>query len=666
MGMWSGGSAGGWSSNIGGGGHGPRSGHWGSAWGRGDGWEDEYGALYNPQLARRMVHYLKPHKPWASVGLIAMIIFAAASFSQPFIITIALRDFIADGDLGGLTWIMILFVVLAVVAWLAEFVRQWAMAKVGHRILLTMRREVFDHMMSLSQGFYDDAEVGRVMSRVTSDVQVLQELLTTGVLTVVSDVLGLMIVIALLLLIDVQLALVTFAVLPFLLVAMIWWSKRARVAFLEVRSAIAAVNGTLNEDLNGVRVVQSVGRQDENAKRFDDVNGWNLRATRKAGLMSAAVIPVVEIMTATATALVVVVAGIRLANGSLDPATGVAAVIGFAIFIQRFFDPVRDLVLQYTMFQRAMAGAERIFEVLDTEPEITDKLDAIELDDIRGEVQFDHVGLEYVEGIPVLHDVELHVQPGETVAFVGETGAGKTSMTALISRAYDVSSGRVLIDGHDVRDIERRSVTRRMGVVLQDAFLYTGSVMENIRYGRLDATDEEVMEAARVVGAHEWIERLGNGYETFLNERGQNLSVGQRQLLAFARAILSNPRILILDEATANVDSQTEALIQRAIARVMEGRTSFVIAHRLSTIRSVDRIIVMDEGRIVEQGSHDELLASGGYYAKLYEMTYAESEEATFDEAEALGVLARMRARVRAAEGQPALGAAGAVAGGGD
>ena len=669
MGMWSGGSAGGWSSNIGGGGHGPRGGHWGSAWGRGDGWEDEYGALYNPQLAKRMVHYLKPHKAWSAVGLIGMIIFAAASFSQPFLILLAIRDYIAVGDLHGLAWIMGLFAALAVVAWLAEFVRQWAMAKVGHSILLTMRREVFDHMMSLSQGFYDDAEVGRVMSRVTSDVQVLQELLTTGVLTVVSDVMGLVIVIGFLLLIDWQLALVTFVVLPFLLAAMIWWSKRARVAFLEVRSAIAAVNGTLNEDLNGVRVVQSVGRQDENAKRFDDVNGWNLRATRKAGLMSAAVIPVVEILTAAATALVVVVAGLRLASGSLDPATGVAAVITFAIFIQRFFDPVRDLVLQYTMFQRAMAGAERIFEVLDTEPEILDKPDAIELDDIRGEVQFDHVGLEYVEGIPVLHDIELHVLPGETVAFVGETGAGKTSMTALISRAYDVSAGRVLIDGHDVRDIERRSVTRRMGVVLQDAFLYTGSVKENIRYGRLDATDDEVIDAAKVVGAHDWIRRLENGYDTLLNERGQNLSVGQRQLLAFARAILSNPRILILDEATASVDSQTEALIQRAIARVMKGRTSFVIAHRLSTIRSVDRIIVMDQGRIVEQGSHAELLASGGYYANLYEMTYVETDDAGLDESEALAVLDRMRERVRTvdAESVPSsLAAASAVAGGGD
>ena len=656
MGMWSGGSAGGWSSNIGGGGHGPRAGHWGSSWGRSDGWEEEYGKLYNPHLIRRISRYLIPHKRWALVGLVAMIVFAAASFSQPYIIFLALQDFIATGDLRGLARLMGVFVALALVAWVAEFVRQWAMARIGHRILLTMRQQVFDHMMSLSQSFYDDAEVGRVMSRVTSDVQVLQELLTTGVLTVVSDVIGLGIVIGFLLLIDWQLALATFVVLPPLLLVMVWWSRHARRAFLEVRSAIAAVNGTLNEDLNGVRVVQSVGRQDENARRFDDVNGWNLRATRRAGLMSAAVIPVVEVLTAAATALVVIIAGIQLANGGLDPATGVAAVISFAIFIQRFFDPVRDLVLQYTMFQRAMAGAERIFEVLDTVPEIVDREDALELDDIKGDVVFDNVSLEYVEGIRVLHDIELTVKAGETVAFVGETGAGKTSMTALISRAYDVTEGKVLIDGHDVRDIARRSVTKRMGVVLQDAFLYTGSVLDNIRYGRLDATHEEVVEAARVVGAHEWIMRLENGYDTFLNERGQNLSVGQRQLLAFARAILSNPRILILDEATANVDSQTEALIQRAISRMMEGRTSFVIAHRLSTIRSVDRIVVMDAGRIVEQGSHEELLACGGYYANLYEMTYAQHDENAFDESEALAVLERMRQRARTG---PALAPAG-------
>ena len=645
----------GWTTNIGGQGHGSRAANWGSSL-QGD-WQDEYGSLYNPALVRRMVRYLAPHKRQAGVAFLSMVAFACFSYIQPFLITIAVRDFITEGDLSGLKWLMIAFIGVALGAWVAEYVRQWAMAHVGHSVLLRMRRQMFDHLMSLSQRFYDDAEVGRVMSRVTSDVQVLQELLTSGLLTVIADVIGLAIVVAAVVILDWQLALVTFAVLPVLIVVMIVWSKFARRAFLEVRVTIAGVNSTLNEDLNGVRVVQGLSREEENARRFDRINARNLRATRRAGMLTASVIPLVEVLIAVATALVIIFAGMRIVGGGLDPALGFAAVLGFSLYIQRFFDPVRDLVLQYTMFQRAIAGAERIFEVLDTEPEIVDKPDAVELQDIAGEVVFEDVGLAYVEGLPVLHDINLHVRAGETVAFVGATGAGKTSMTSLISRSYDVTQGAVRVDGHDVRDVQRRSLTRQMGVVLQDPFLFSGSVAENIRYGNLDATDADVRRAAQIVGADEWIQRLRDGYDTVLTERAQNLSVGQRQLLAFARAIVADPRILILDEATANVDSQTEAMIQAAIARVMRGRTAFVIAHRLSTIRSVDRILVMSDGRIVESGSHEELLAAGGRYAELYRLTYAEQQDETeFDEAASLGVLSRLweRARIEKAGGAPA------------
>ena len=654
MGMWGTGTAGGWSTNIGGQGFGHR-GHWASPVARGDGWE-EYGSLYNPAIIRRLATYLGPHKGYASIALIAMVVFAAASYSQPLLITFAIRDFITEGALAGLKWLMIAFIGVAAVAWAAEFVRQWATAKVGHAILFRLRTDLFKHMLSLSQSFYDDAQVGRVMSRVTSDVQVLQELLTTGLLTVIADLVGLSIVILAMLFLEWQLALTTFTVLPVLLIIMLVWSRFARRAFLDVRAAIAAVNGTLNEDLNGVRVVQGLNREGENARRFDSINAWNLRATRRAGLLSASVIPVVEVLTATATAAVIIVAGVRLANGSLDPAVGIAAVVGFALYIQRFFDPVRDLVLQYTMFQRAMAGAQRIFEVLDTKPAIVDRPSALSLSDIQGEIEFDHVSLEYVPNLPALRDISLRVRPGETVALVGETGAGKTSLAALISRGYDVTEGAVRVDGHDVRDVARHSLVRRIGVVLQDPFLFSGSVLDNIRYGRPDATRADAESAAQIVGAHHWIMRLPDGYDAHLSERGQNLSVGQRQLLAFARAIVAEPRILILDEATANVDSQTEALIQEAIRRVLRGRTAIVIAHRLSTIRSVDRIIVMHEGRIAEQGTHDELLSGNGIYADLYRMTYARQETRRFDEEGALAILNGLWERTRAADRHPVFG----------
>jgi ABC-type multidrug transport system fused ATPase/permease subunit len=373
-----------------------------------------------------------------------------------------------------------------------------------------------------------------------------------------------------------------------------------------------------------VRVIQSLSRESVNAERFDALNEDNMRANIEAGRLQAAVMPMVEVVSAAATALVVLYGGNQVLNGQLD----LEVLVLFIFSMVRFFQPIRELVMQYTQLQRAMAGGVRAFEVLDTEPEIVDAPDAIELEDIRGQVTFENVDFDYVEGVPVLRDINLDVQPGETIALVGSTGAGKTTLTALILRFYEITGGRILIDGVDLQKINRASLTRRTGVVLQDPFLFSGTVKDNILYGRLDASEDEVIEAAKAVGAHDFIMRLEDGYETGLHERGQNLSVGQRQLISFARAVLAKPRILILDEATANVDTRTEVVIQQALRELLRDRTSFVIAHRLSTIREATRIVVMDQGRMAEMGSHEELLARGGIYANLYRMTYEKLGEA--------------------------------------
>jgi ATP-binding cassette subfamily B protein len=499
----------------------------------------------------------------------------------------------------------------------------------GTRILRKLQSGMYDHVQELSLSFFDEMEVGRIISRLTSDVQVVQDLLTTGTLNSLSNMLGISIIVGILLFRDWQLALVTFAVLPPLILIMIYWAKVARAAFMQTRMTISALYGNLAESISGVRATQSMSREQENSRRFDRLNDENRNSNNWAALVSSAVMPVIEISVAIGVSAVLIVGGIRAihSSNSVDVAALIGTLAAFIVYVARFFDPIRELIMQYTMFQRAMAGGERIFEVLDTPARIVDKPDAVELQSVEGRIDFEHVSFHYIEGVPILQDIDLHVNPGETIAFVGPTGAGKTTITSLVSRGYEVTSGAIKIDGHDIRDIKRRSLTRHMGVVLQQPYLFTGTVRENIAYGRPDATDEQIQEAAIAVGAHDFIMRLENGYDTVLQQRGQNLSLGQRQLISFARAIVAQPRILVLDEATAYVDTQTEVIIQRALRQLLKNRTSFVIAHRLSTIREADRIVVLNQGRIEEIGNHAELLAKNGMYANLYRMTY-EHEQA--------------------------------------
>ena len=580
--------------------------------------ENPIGSVYDHRVVMRLITYIAPYKRDAILALMAVLLYTVANVCIPYLVSVGINAAIDEGDLQLLHWVGAAFLLVAVLHFIGNYLQFIFMPRVGQGILYSLRTKMFNHLQEMSPSFYHRTPVGQIMSRSQSDVLQLQETFELIVQSF-SDILSLVGIVMMMLIIDWQLALVCLAIVPPLFFILTYWQKFARHSFMRIRRAIAMVNGEYNQNITGVRVVQSLNRQDANMAHFDDLNSEHLNANLEASRFSGALQPVVEMLIGIAMGFGVVLAGGIMAKGG---ALEWGVLVAFALYIQRFFEPIRHLTMQYSMLQRAMAAGVRIFEVLDLKPEVEDDPDAPDLPEAKGEIEFQDVRFHYVPGIDVLEDINLHIRPGENVAIVGSTGAGKSTLVTLIARFADVTEGRILVDGHDIRHVTRRSLAGQMSMVLQEPYLFSGTVADNIRYNHEDAPIQEVMDAARTVGAHDFIIGLGNGYDTVLAERGVNLSVGQRQLVSFARAIIGNPRIIILDEATANIDTQTELLIQRALQRVLEGRTSIVIAHRLSTVRNADKIIVLNRGRLVEMGTHEELLDVGGVYERLYAVNY--------------------------------------------
>jgi ABC-type multidrug transport system fused ATPase/permease subunit len=584
---------------------------------------DVDGAVYNPHVTRRALAYVIPYRWGVAFALLMTVMQAALMTVGPVWTKIAIDDYVHPGgisDIGGMS----LFLGLTILAYFGGFATNWAqfqvMTNVGQRLLQQMRGDMIRHIQRLPLQYFDRTPAGVVVSRVINDVQTVNELLSNGIIQALSDVLTLVFTVAVMVALAPQLALVTFAVMPLMVVAVWIFTEKAKVAYRRSRITVAVLTGEFAESFAGVRVVQAFAREDSSQEQFDKLNEENRVANIKANTLSSMLLPIVELCNAAATVAVIAYGGLLMVNNQVT----LGVLVAFLAYITRFFQPIRTLTQFYNQLQAATAAAEKVFELLDEKILVAESPRPITLPRVRGEVEFRNVTFSYGRE-PVLDDVSFHADPGEMIALVGHTGAGKTTIASLLCRFYDPVAGAILLDGDDLRDLSFKTLRESIGLVLQDNFLFSGTIADNIRYGRPSASDDEVVAAARVANAHEFICRMGLGYETPVLERAANLSLGQRQLIAIARAVLANPRVLILDEATSNIDSQTELLVQQALGKLLAGRTSLVIAHRLSTIRAADQVLVLDAGRVIERGTHQTLLRDRGHYYDLYQQQFAES-----------------------------------------
>ncbi len=596
--------------------------------------EDEIlGKAYDAVLTRRLLGYLRPYRAWVALAVVLLLLQSLAQIAPPIIakniidqaIVPAVSGTLARDDaIVTLTTLGAIYLAILAAGAVLRYAQLLLSTWVGQKAMYDLRLELFSHLQFLPLAFFDRNPVGRLMTRITNDIDALTDLVTRGVVSIFGDVAMIVFIAVAMLLLDVRLALVTFLVLPILVAVTAYFRGIMRESFRAIRIRLARVNAYLNETLSGMSIVQLFTRERRTFEQFDELNRDLLAANQGQVRATSLFQPAINFTRSATTALLFIVGAIWILNGELTLGT----LVAFWQLLNQFFQPILDLSEKYNIMQAAMASSERVFRLLDTPATITDPATPVELTHVRGEVRFDNVSFAYNEGEWVLRDVDFTIGAGESVAIVGATGAGKTSIISLASRFYDVQKGRILLDGIDIRDLRQSDLRRHIGVVLQDPFIFAGTIASNIRLNDERITDEQVRSAARFVNADKFIERLPEGYDTVVTERGSTMSVGQKQLLAFARAIAFNPEILlVLDEATSSVDTETEHLIQDALAKLMVGRTSIIIAHRLSTIQNVDRIVVLHKGRVVEMGTHRDLLAERGVYHRLYELQYRAHEQ---------------------------------------